>query len=115
MATEQFEKAQKIKKSRCNQNKQCEEMNKEYFKYQMRLKMKEAQNEKDNQQKADSPLNCNVYSRISCQLSHKKELQRSSCGIHRRRRRGKVCRINNHSIAVYILRRRTAPERIPRR
>ncbi len=31
---EQFEKVQKIKKARCDKNKQCEEENKEYFSYQ---------------------------------------------------------------------------------
>ena len=34
ISEEQFKKAQKIKKARCDKNKQCEEINKEYFKYQ---------------------------------------------------------------------------------
>lgn len=34
ISEEQFEKAQKIKLARTNKNKECEEVNKEYFKYQ---------------------------------------------------------------------------------
>ncbi len=39
ISEEQFEKAQKIKKSRKNKNNQCEEKNKEYFKYQTKGEM----------------------------------------------------------------------------
>ena len=39
ISEKQFEKAQIIKKSRQEQNKQCEEKNKEYFKYQTKGEM----------------------------------------------------------------------------
>ena len=39
ISEEQFEKAQKIKLARTNKNKECEEANKEYFKYQTKGEM----------------------------------------------------------------------------
>ena len=39
ISEEQFEKAQKIKLARTNKNKECEEVNKEYFKYQTKGEM----------------------------------------------------------------------------
>ena len=39
ISEEQFEKTQKIKKARTNKNKECEEANKEYFKYQTKGEM----------------------------------------------------------------------------